>query len=188
MLDNPFPVLSLCKLNHISQISTKITCKQLIPFRESYVFFEVIPGVLGRSVNFNITQRFLLRRPVFPDYPLLVTMFLQTWVRVCQLDNYRLAFASWARNWYQSPPREIPNCDSPHMKESPRCPYEKTDSPLALKNDPPFSWREKIPCTAFPLISVGTQIRAAPPSYKRLLPNFAKLPHFHRNRPLFNSN
>ena len=59
-LDNPFPVPSLCKLNHISvcfiQISTKITCKQLIPFRESHVFFEVIPGVLGRSVNFNITQ------------------------------------------------------------------------------------------------------------------------------------
>ena len=57
-LDNPFPVTSLCKLNHISvcfiQISTKITCKLLIPFRESHVFFEVIPGVLGRSVDFNI--------------------------------------------------------------------------------------------------------------------------------------
>ena len=39
MLDNPFPVLSLCKLNHISicfiQISTKITYKQLIPFEFS---------------------------------------------------------------------------------------------------------------------------------------------------------
>ena len=73
-LDNPFPVPSLCKLNHISvcfiQISTKITCKQLIPFRESHDFFDVIPGVLGRSVNFNIT----LRRPVFPDYPFLWTM------------------------------------------------------------------------------------------------------------------
>ena len=76
MLDNPFPVPSICKLNHISvcfiQISTKIICKQLIPFRkgpqESHVFFEVIPGVLGRSVNFNITSRFLLIRPVFPDY------------------------------------------------------------------------------------------------------------------------
>ena len=59
MLDNPFPVPYLCKLNDISvyfiQISTKITCKQLIPFRESNVFFEVIPVVLGRSVNFNIT-------------------------------------------------------------------------------------------------------------------------------------
>ena len=38
------------------QISTKIICKQLIPFRESHDFFEVIPGVLGRSVNFNITE------------------------------------------------------------------------------------------------------------------------------------
>ena len=58
-LENPFPVPSLCKLNHISvcfiQISTKNTCNQLIPFRESHVFLEVIPGVLGRSVNFNIT-------------------------------------------------------------------------------------------------------------------------------------
>ena len=33
-----------------------MTCKQLIPYRESDVFFEVIPGVLGRSVNFNITK------------------------------------------------------------------------------------------------------------------------------------
>ena len=72
MLGNQFPVPSLCKLNHISvcfiQISTKITYKQLIPFMESHLFFEVIPGVLGRSVNFNATQRFLLKRPVFPYY------------------------------------------------------------------------------------------------------------------------
>ena len=60
MLDNPFLVPSLCKLNHISlcfiQISSKSPAKLLIPFRESNVFFEVIPGVLGRSVNFNITK------------------------------------------------------------------------------------------------------------------------------------
>ena len=72
VLDNPFPVPSLCKLNHISvcfiQISMKVTCKELILFRENHVFFEVIRGVLGHSVNFNITWRFLLRRPVFPDY------------------------------------------------------------------------------------------------------------------------
>ena len=59
MLDNPFLVPSRCKLNHISlcfiQISTKSPAKLLIPFRESTVFFEVISGVLGRSVNFNIT-------------------------------------------------------------------------------------------------------------------------------------
>ena len=71
LLDNPFLVPSLCKLNHISfcsiQISAKITWKLLIPFRESHVFFEVIPSVLSRSVNSNITWRFLLRPLVFPD-------------------------------------------------------------------------------------------------------------------------
>ena len=68
MLDNPFPVPSLCNWNHINiffiQISTKITYKQLVPFRESHVFlvlffFEVISGVLGYSVNFNILFLFL---------------------------------------------------------------------------------------------------------------------------------
>ena len=58
-LDNPFLVPYHCKLNHISlcfiQINRKSPAKLLIPFRESTVFFEVIPGVLGRSVNFNIT-------------------------------------------------------------------------------------------------------------------------------------
>ena len=73
MLFNPFLVLSLCQLNHISlcfiQISTKSLANCLaIPFRESNVFFEVIHGVLGRSVNLNIT-RISLRRSVFPDYP-----------------------------------------------------------------------------------------------------------------------
>ena len=61
-----FPVPSLCKLNHISvcfiQISTKITYKQLIPFRENMFFWS------DPSVNFNINEKFLLGRPVFPDY------------------------------------------------------------------------------------------------------------------------
>ena len=81
MLDNPFLVPSLYKLNHISlcfiQISTKSPAKLLISFRESTVFFKAIPGVLGHSVNFNITWRYLLRRPVFPDYPFLATMVKQ---------------------------------------------------------------------------------------------------------------
>ena len=59
MLGNPFPIAFLCKLNRISvwfiQISTKITCKQLIPIRESHVSFQVIPSVLNRSVKFNIS-------------------------------------------------------------------------------------------------------------------------------------
>ena len=64
MLDNPFLVPSFCKLNHISlcfiQISTKLPANCLFPFRESnFFFFEVIPSVLGRSVNFNITKTFI---------------------------------------------------------------------------------------------------------------------------------
>ena len=62
MLDNPFLVPSLYKLNHISlcfiQITTKSPAKLLIPFRESN---EVIPGVLSRQENFNVTWRFLWR-------------------------------------------------------------------------------------------------------------------------------
>ena len=55
MLDNPFLVPSVCKLNHVSlyfiQISTKSPAKLLIRIRESTVF----PSVLGCLVNFNIT-------------------------------------------------------------------------------------------------------------------------------------
>ena len=54
MLDN------LCKLNHISvcfiQISTKITCKQLIPFRENHVllgFFGSDPRCFGLLDKFQ---------------------------------------------------------------------------------------------------------------------------------------
>ena len=57
MRDNPFLVPSLCKLNHTSlsfiEISTKSPARLVIPFRESN---EVIPGVLARQVNFNITK------------------------------------------------------------------------------------------------------------------------------------
>ena len=55
MLDNPFLVPSLCKLNHINlcfvQINTKSPAKLLIPFRDVTAFFEVIPGVLGRAAR-----------------------------------------------------------------------------------------------------------------------------------------
>ena len=58
MLENPFLVPSLCKLNHISscliQVITKSPAKLPLLFRKSNVFFEVISGVWGRSVNFNI--------------------------------------------------------------------------------------------------------------------------------------
>ena len=63
-----------------------------------------------------------------------------------------LPFANWARNWYWSPPKEIPNFDSYdaylHMKKYPHCPYEKADPRLALKNDhPQSSWGERTPGT-----------------------------------------
>ena len=35
-------------------VLSRLTQNLLIPFREGNVFFEVIPGVLGRLVNFNI--------------------------------------------------------------------------------------------------------------------------------------
>ena len=58
-LGNPFPVPCRCKLNHISlcfiQIRIKSPAKLFIPFRESTIFVEAIPSVLGRPVNFNIT-------------------------------------------------------------------------------------------------------------------------------------
>ena len=77
MLDNPFLVPSFCKLNHISvcfiQISTKLPAKLIIPFSKATSFWNH-PSVLGHSVNFNITLRFLLRLSMFPDYPFLMTM------------------------------------------------------------------------------------------------------------------
>ena len=83
MLDNPFLVPSLYKLNHISVCIIQISTKSAYSLLESIVFSEVIPGVLGRSVNFNITLRFLLRRPVFPDY-----MFLWLWFQEEPLHFY----------------------------------------------------------------------------------------------------
>ena len=62
ILENPFPFPSPCKLNHNSvcfiHISPKITCKQLIPFRESYVFWSDLWcfGLLGTfQLNIEIS-------------------------------------------------------------------------------------------------------------------------------------
>ena len=67
MLENPFPVPSLCKLYHISvcfiQISTKITCKQVIPLRESHIFWRTPQsfGLLGKfQHNINISIKMAL--------------------------------------------------------------------------------------------------------------------------------
>ena len=83
MLDNPFLFPSLCKLNHVSVCFIQISTKPLATVYSLQVkqyFFEVIPGVWGCLLNFNITYRFLLRWPVFLDYPFLMTMMnLRIW-------------------------------------------------------------------------------------------------------------
>ena len=56
MLENPFLVPSLCKLNHISLCFIQISTKSAYSLQGKQCFFEVIPGFLGRSVNFNITK------------------------------------------------------------------------------------------------------------------------------------
>ena len=77
-LENPFPVPSLCKLNHISvcfiQISTKNTCKQPTPFRKSHVFFLSDPrcfGPLGKfqhNIEISIKTARVSRLSVSVDY------------------------------------------------------------------------------------------------------------------------
>ena len=59
-------------------------------------FYEVIPGVLGRSVNFNIAYRFLLRRPVFPDYSFLMTMVKQI---KANIENYEKLNSNITEKW-----------------------------------------------------------------------------------------
>ena len=72
LLENPFPVPSLCKLNHISVFIHPDWHENHLQIARSLqrkpCFFKVIPGVLDRSVNFNITERFLLWWPLFPNY------------------------------------------------------------------------------------------------------------------------
>ena len=55
MLDNPFLVPSLWKLNHISLCFIQISTKSAHSFGESNVFFEIISGVMiyrNRNRNF----------------------------------------------------------------------------------------------------------------------------------------
>ena len=78
MLDNPFLVPPLCKLNHISlcfiQISTKSPAKLLIPFRESTVFFLSHPwcfgllGIFQHNIKISIKTAPVSRLSVSCDY------------------------------------------------------------------------------------------------------------------------
>ena len=76
MLDNPFVVPSLCKLNHICvcfiQISTKSPANSLFPSGKAMFFLKSSPVLSLDKFQCNI--RFLLRRPVFPDYLFFMTM------------------------------------------------------------------------------------------------------------------
>ena len=77
MLDNPFLVPSLCKLNHISlcfiQISTKSPAELLFPFRESTVFWGH-PRCFGplskfqHNIKIFIKTTCVSRLPVSCDY------------------------------------------------------------------------------------------------------------------------
>ena len=78
MLDNPFLIPSLCKLNHISfcftQISTKSYAKLLMPSRESNVFFLSHPryfGPIGKfqhNIKISIKTARVSRLSVSCDY------------------------------------------------------------------------------------------------------------------------
>ena len=73
MLNNPFPVLSLCKLNHVSvcfiQSSTKITYKQLIPSEKARFFWsDPRPRCFGPLGKFQHIIEIFIKTAVFPDY------------------------------------------------------------------------------------------------------------------------
>ena len=79
MLENPFLVSSLCKLNHISlcfiQISTKSPAKLLIPFRESTVFW-IHPQCFGLFRKFQHNIKISIKRAHVSDYSFLVRLWL----------------------------------------------------------------------------------------------------------------
>ena len=93
ILNNPFPDPSLCKLNHISvcfnQISTKIICKQLIPF----MFFWSDPWCFGPLSKFqhkteiSIKMDRVSRLSIFCDYGLCKFSTLQSFLGKLGLKN-----------------------------------------------------------------------------------------------------
>ena len=71
MLDNPFQFHFFVNWSIPAYISSRIRGESLGNgwfSSEKAMFFQVILGVLGRLVNFNIRSRFLLRRPMSLDY------------------------------------------------------------------------------------------------------------------------
>ena len=68
MYENSFLIPLLCNLKHSSLYFIHNSIKSSDPLQSSPCFLKLIPGVLGRSVNFKKPKGFLCRRPVFPDY------------------------------------------------------------------------------------------------------------------------
>ena len=81
-LDDPLWVSFFCNLKYISlcfiQNSIQVTSKWLIPLSTRHIILKWSPVFLGRSLNSNITYKFLSGLPVFRDYLLLTTMCLMT--------------------------------------------------------------------------------------------------------------
>ena len=115
MLDNPFLVPSLCKLNHISfcfiQISTKSPAKLLIPLRESTVFWSHPRcfGPLGKfqhNIKISIKTARVFRLSVSYDYAnkfWIYSLVLQkrlTEKLPCFLPNQDVYFFQIAENYY----------------------------------------------------------------------------------------
>ena len=109
MLGNPFPVRSLCKLNHISvcfiHISTKITCKQIFflqlkPsffWRDSQCFWPI--GKFQHNIKISINTT---RVSVFAIFPFLVTM---TWLSNVSTSWLRFYFTGYLITyWWKRTP------------------------------------------------------------------------------------
>ena len=85
MLDNPFLVPSLCKLNHISvcfiQISTKWPVNSLFPIGK-VMFFWSYPRCFGPFGKFQLNKDFYYDRPCFQTI-----RFLWLWWNARKLDG-----------------------------------------------------------------------------------------------------
>ena len=74
MLENPFPVPSLCKLSLFHPDQHKNHLQIGDSHQRKQCFLKVIPGVLCRSVSFNITEISIKMAHVSRLSPFLVTI------------------------------------------------------------------------------------------------------------------
>ena len=120
MLDNPFLVPSLCKLNHISlcfiQISTKSPAKLLIPFRESTVFWSH-PRCFGplskfqHNIKISVKTACVFRLSVSCDYAFMDMVSTYSPVPNCReirfhfrtnfQTHFTLSFSTFTSVWLE---------------------------------------------------------------------------------------